>query len=271
VRWRLEVAYDGRGFHGFSAQPGVRTVAGALAEALARSTRAALPLAITCAGRTDAGVHARGQVVHVDLPAILPESRRGGARTAMSADDLVRSVNRQLAPAIVVRSAGPAPHGFDARRSAVSRHYRYLVWNAPVEDPLLAPLVWHVPGPLDLRAMSAAGDAVVGEHDFRAFCRRPPGAGSTEPIVRRVLDASWSIARGPAVAEEGRGRLLRFNIVATSFCHQMVRSLVAQLVEVGRGRANVAAVAALLRAADRAGTPSPAPAHGLCLETVTYG
>jgi len=273
VRWRLLVAYDGRGFHGFADQPGVPTVAGALAGALARATRAAEPLRLVCAGRTDAGVHARGQVVHVDLPEPLPEvrdRRAGGGARPMSGADLVRLVNRQLAPAVVLRRADPAQPGFDARRSAVARHYRYLVWNAPVPDPLLSPVAWHVPDALDLRAMAAAADAVIGGHDFRSFCRRARGAGPDVPLERHVHDATWSAATGPEVGGEGTGLLLRFDITADAFCHQMVRSLVSACVDVGRGRRNVADLVALLRSATRAGAPAPAPPHGLCLVDVAY-
>jgi tRNA pseudouridine38-40 synthase len=248
-RWRLLVAYDGSGFRGFAAQPGLATVAGALAEALARTARLPSPPTLVCAGRTDAGVHARGQVIHVDLPELRPGI------------DLARALNRQLAPAVVVRRAEPAPDGFDARRSATARRYRYLVLNAPVPDPLLAPMAWHVAGPLDLRAMAAATDTLIGEHDFRGFCRRPPGKGADEPIVRVVTAAGWS---------EQPCTLLRLDISAGSFCHQMVRSLAGALVAVGQGQGNAATMVARLRAGTRHGAAQPAPAHGLCLMSVSY-
>jgi tRNA pseudouridine38-40 synthase len=277
TRWRLVLAYDGSAYRGFAAQPSQVTVAGSLAEALARTTRAPAPPRVTCAGRTDAGVHARGQVVHVDLPSTLPRVRRDGATRPMGPDDLRGALNRQLGPSIVVREAAVAPEGFDARRSATARHYRYLVWNAPAPDPLLAPVSWHVPAPLDLRVAAAATDAFVGEHDFSAFCRRPPSQRADEALVRRVRRAGWSLERGSEVGDAARfgppgdaGRLLRLDIEADSFCHQMVRSIVALLVEVGRGGRNVADVVAALRAADRAGLPAPAPAHGLCLVAVGY-
>ncbi|HLH29265.1 MAG TPA: hypothetical protein VKW77_10130, partial [Acidimicrobiales bacterium] len=193
VRWRLRVAYDGSGFHGFAATDGHPTVGGALADALGRVTRS--PVALTCAGRTDTGVHALDQVVHFDLPAEASERLDPAA--------LVRSCNRQLGPAVVVREAAVAEPGFDARRSARSRRYRYLVVNAPVADPLLARISWHVSDPLDLRAMAAAADALVGEHDFRAFCRRPPGAEPDYPLVRRVVDARWSRLYDPPRAPSG--------------------------------------------------------------------
>lgn len=255
-RWRLLVAYDGSAFRGFARQkdPSIPTVGGVLAAALARTARLDEPPPLVCAGRTDAGVHALGQVVHADLPAAYH-------------GDLVHALNRQLAPSVVVRSATPAHDGFDARRSATSRHYRYLVWNAPVAHPLRAASTWHVASPLDLRPMAAAADALVGEHDFRAFCRRPPGTAAADPIVRRVADARWTVH---ADADVGDGRVLRFDVVAGSFCHQMVRSMVGLLVEAGRGRANAATVLALLAAGSRSGAPRPAPPRGLCLVQVGY-
>lgn len=253
------MAYDGRPFRGFAAQGGQPTVAGALGVAIARTVRLAASPPLVCAGRTDAGVHALGQVLHVDLP------------DAFDAD-LAHALNRQLAPAVVVRSAGVAPPGFDARRSAIWRRYRYLVWNAAVPDPLLAPLSWHVAEPLDRRAMQTAVDPLIGEHDFRSFCRRPPGAGPDEPLTRRVLDARWRAV--PATADDGEARrsgvLLRLDVVASSFCHQMVRSVAAVLVDAGRGRASAATVMELLAAGSRAGAPRPAPPHGLCLMGVGY-
>lgn len=234
-----------------------------------------------CSGRTDAGVHATGQVAHVDLPADFD-------------GDLARAVNRQLAPRIVVSSATVTSDDFDARRSATSRHYRYLVWNAAAPDPLLAGLSWHVAEPLEVKAMAAAADPLLGEHDFRAFCRRPPGRPATDPIVRLVKAASWrrvpsafvsgvtpdadlrpgsggSRDNGVWEADADAGALLRFDVVAGSFCHQMVRSIVAVLVDAGRGRATAATVMELLGAGTRTRSPQPAPPHGLCLVGVGFG
>ena len=263
-RWRLLLAYDGAAFRGFAAQPEVPTVAGALRQAIERTARLKEAPVITCAGRTDAGVHARGQVVHVDLPA-LPFDGAG----------LARALNRQLAPEVVVRRAEAVGPDFDARRSATARSYRYLVWNAPAPDPLLAALAWHVRAPLDLGSMRTASDVLLGTHDFRSFCRRPVGTDATQPLVRRVTTARWGVDRGPealdAAASDGEARLLRFEITAASFCHQMVRSLVGSLVEVGRGRENAAGLMERLRAVSRHRMPDPAPAHGLCLVSVAYG
>jgi tRNA pseudouridine38-40 synthase len=278
VRWRLTVAYDGSGFHGFAAQEGQRTVAGALSGALGRITRTSIVL--TCAGRTDSGVHATDQVVHFDLPA----DRSDG----LDPDAIVTSCNSLLGPSVVVREAAIAPLGFDARRSAVSRRYRYLVVNAPVADPLLAGLTWQVADPLDLRTMEAGADALLGEHDFRAFCRRAPGSTVDDPITRRVIDARWTRmggsprwpgagAKARADREDGAalvprvGILYAFEIEANAFCHQMVRSLVGTLVDVGRGRRRPSDILAILRSADRQQAAQPAPPHGLTLVAVRYG
>jgi tRNA pseudouridine38-40 synthase len=270
VRWALTLAYDGSTFHGFAAQAGQRTVAGALAEALGRVT--GTEVSLTCAGRTDAGVHALDQVVHLDLPVEVSGRLDPAA--------LIKSCNSQLSPSIVVREAGPASIGFDARRSATARRYRYLVVNAAVADPLLAGLAWQVADPLDLRSMAAAADALLGEHDFRAFCRRVPGTSADDPIHRRVLDARWTrldgqhgrtgpdrskVALAPAV-----GCLLAFEIEASAFCHQMVRSVVGTLVDVGRGKKRPSDMLWILRSADRHEASQPAPPHGLTLMAVRY-
>ncbi len=257
TRLRLVVSYDGAGFRGFAVQPGQRTVAGTLAGAIAVVVGHRVEL--VCAGRTDAGVHARGQVVHVDVRPDVDSAR------------LVRSVNTLLKPSVVVRSAEVAPPGFDARRSARSRRYRYLILEDRTPDPLLAPLSWHVPGPLDMRAMQSAADALLGEHDFRAFCRRVPGTEPGTPISRRVLDARLSeVPLRPGELGPG-ARLLRFDIAATSFCHQMVRSVVGTLVEVGRGRRRASDVNWLLQSGDRSRVGGViAPPQGLCLVDVAY-
>lgn len=256
VRLRLVVSYDGSGFRGFADQRGQRTVAGELAAAIA--TVARHPVELTCAGRTDAGVHATAQVVHVDVsPDVDP-------------DRLAKAVNAMLGPAVVVREAGPAPQGFDARRSARARHYRYLVLESDAPDPLLAAVSWHVRGPLDLRAMAAAADALLGEHDFRAFCRRAPGTSAEDPIVRRVLDARLTEVTPPLGPVPG-GRLIALDISAASFCHQMVRSVMGVLVDVGRGRCRASDVTWLLSAGARPSGTTLAPPHGLCLTAVDYG
>jgi tRNA pseudouridine38-40 synthase len=243
VRVKLVVAYDGRGFKGFAAQPGQKTIGGSLGQALERALQA--PVELTCAGRTDSGVHAWGQVVSFDAP----------VGTDLVA--LQRSVNKQLASSIVVRSAQMAPPDFDARRSATGRRYRYTVLNDPVPDPFLAGASWQVEAPLDLRAMQLACDPFLGSHDFAAFCRKPP-EGSTTRFVQR---AGW---------HRIDGRLLRFEIEANAFCHQMVRSVVGTLVEVGTGRRKAGDMAAVIRSGDRQQAGQLAPPHGLCLWEVVY-
>jgi tRNA pseudouridine38-40 synthase len=257
VRLRLDVAYDGAGFRGFAAQPGQRTVAGELVRAL--STALQQPVELTCAGRTDAGVHAAGQVVHADV--VGPVDPAG----------LVKAVNAMVGPAVVLRAAAVAPPGFDARRSARSRHYRYLILRSDTPDPLLAPMSWHVRHPLDMRAMATGADALLGEHDFRAFCRRPPGTDPGDPIPRRVLDATWREERWAAGGLAPGARLLRFDITAQSFCHQMVRSIVGILAEVGRGRRTASDVQWMLTTGDRSHGVTLAPPQGLCLLAVDYG
>jgi tRNA pseudouridine38-40 synthase len=248
VRVRMTVAYDGRGFSGFAANPGVKTVGGTLAAALERVL--GHPVTLTCAGRTDAGVHAWGQVVSFDTTA-----------DGLDLDRVQDAVNRLCGPAVVVRCAGVAPDGFDARRSATARVYRYTVLNRRWGDPFLAATAWHVPTPLHLASMRLGCDPLIGEHDFSSFCRAVKGADPPASLVRRVVEARWD--------DLGDG-LLRFEILANAFCHQMVRSLVGTLVDVGRGRLGAGDVMAILRAGDRQRAGNLAPPHGLCLWEVRY-
>ncbi len=249
LRVRMTLAYDGRGFHGFAAQSGeVPTVAGVLTAALERKLGRAVT--VVAAGRTDAGVHAWGQVVTFDAPA-----------PGFDPERLQLSLNRALAPQVVVRAVEPAPEGFDARRSARSRCYRYTLLNRPLPDPFLAATAWHVPEELDLAAMRLACDPLIGEHDFSSFCRRPRTTMGEVSMVRRVLDARWS---------EVGDDVLRFGIEATSFCQQMVRSIMGFMVAVGRGRRRAGELAGVIRARDRSLAPNLAPAHGLCLWEVRY-
>lgn len=235
----------GTPFHGFALQAGVTTVAGVLGDAIERVLRH--PVELTCAGRTDAGVHAWGQVVSLDVSLTADLER------------LQRSVNKMLAPSVVVREVQWAPPGFDARRSALSRRYRYSLLCTTWPDPFRAGLVWHVPTVLDTRGMQAASDVFLGEHDFTSFCRAPKNRAGAQ--VRRVLRADWSDAGGSQLV---------FEIEATSFCHQMVRSMVGMLVEVGLGRRKAGEMTSVLAARDRAAAGPIAPPHGLCLLEVKY-
>ncbi len=250
VRVRLVVAYNGSSFHGFAPNVGVRTVAGELGAAIARVLGS--PVELTGAGRTDTGVHAWGQVVTFDTPA-----------EGLDLTRLQRSVSSMCGPAIVVRAADLAPADFDARFSAVWRRYRYTVLNRELPDPFLAGTTWHVPVPLDLTLLRLASDPLLGEHDFSSFCRRPRVASGPPPAppVRRVRAARWD--------DLGDG-VLRFEITADAFCHQMVRSIVGTLLEVGLGRRSAGSILATLRARDRSTAGQLAPPHGLCLWDVGY-
>jgi tRNA pseudouridine38-40 synthase len=249
VRVRLLLAYDGTDFHGFAEQPGPRTIAGVLREAIERVVRQ--PVELTCAGRTDRGVHAWGQVVSCDLPA------------GTDLDALQRSLTKLCGPEIAVREIAPAAPDFDARFSARSRTYRYQVFNQPAPDPFRYRFAWHVPRPLDIELLTLACDPFVGEHDFSAFCRRPKPAAGMAPVslVRRVLRAEW--------ADQGDG-LLRFEIQATAFCHQMVRSVVGTIVAAGHGKPRAGDIRGILASGDRAEAAPIAPPQGLVLWQVDY-
>jgi tRNA pseudouridine38-40 synthase len=258
VRVRLVIAYDGSRYHGFAANPGVATVGGTLQRTLERVLRH--PVKITGAGRTDRGVHAWGQVVSFDAPA-----------DHLDLDDLQRAVNKLCGGTIVVREADVVDASFDARFSARSRLYRYTVLNRPVPDPFLAATSWWVETPLDLRAMQLGCDPLFGEHDFSSFCRRPKGVVIGEDdggaddggpsLVRRVIDARW--------IDAGEG-ILRFEIEASSFCHQMVRSVFGTLFEMGLGKKRPGEMAAIIRAGDRSVAGQLAPPQGLSLWLVNY-
>ena len=248
-RMRLVVAYDGGPFHGFAANAGVRTVGGTLADAL----RIVLghPVELTCAGRTDKGVHARAQVVTFDAAV-------GRSEPAV----LVKSLNALCGPDIAVTDAAVVASDFDARFSATARRYRYRVVNRPTPDPFRARYAWHVDDELSWPAMVLACDALIGEHDFSAFCRRPKRRDGTDAsLVRRVVAARW----GRVGDDE-----LRFEIEASSFCHQMVRSVVGLLVDVGRGRRHAGDVLGVIRSRDRSRAGNLAPPQGLTLWTVRY-
>jgi tRNA pseudouridine38-40 synthase len=214
-----------------------------LEEALARLHEARAP-ELSAAGRTDAGVHARGQVVSF--------------ASAADPGRLQRAVNGMLAPEVVVRDARRARAGFDARFSATGREYRYRIDTAAWPDPLAARFVWHRPGELALEPMRRAAADLVGRHDFASFCRRPQGERTTIRTLRRLAISS-------------RGRLLTVTAEADGFLHQMVRSLVGTLVDAGQGRLGPASIPQVLAARDRRAAGRVAPPQGLTLERVRYG
>ncbi len=266
---RLDLAYRGTGFRGFAANEGVRTVAGELSAALERIL-GETP-ALTVAGRTDAGVHAVGQVVSFRLQSDrwprdsqLDPSARPGPDSQLAR--LASSLNRLLQPEIAVTAASFADERFDARRSATSRAYEYRIRNAVHPDPRYGDLEWHIGVPLDVSQMNAAAECFVGQHDFTSFCRRPKGrtgqTGYTEAtLIRTVLRAGWS----------ARGVRLTFKIEANAFCHQMVRAIVGHCVAVGRGDRSADDVPSVMAARNRNKAAPIAPAHGLTLVAVRYG
>ena len=261
---RLLVAYDGTDFRGLAPNPGVRTVVGELERVI--EPLIGVKPDIVMSGRTDAGVHAWGQVLSFTVP---------DGNAAVDLERIQRSANSRLGPEIIVREIDHAPADFSARFSAIGRRYRYLVVNRPVADPFLARTAWWVDssrhGPLNVAAMSTTCPHLMGEHDFSSFCRRPrhrttdgdaDGRPTEEPsLVRRVDDARW--------LDLGDG-VLRFDIRGSAFCHQMVRSLVGFLVAVGTGKRRADELPAILAARDRSRAENPAPPHGLTLWQVDY-
>ncbi|MEO7058446.1 MAG: tRNA pseudouridine synthase A, partial [Lapillicoccus sp.] len=223
IRVRIDLAYDGTLFSGWAAQPGLRTVEGLLSQALTTMLRAPAPVRLTVAGRTDAGVHARGQVTHADVDpsawATLP------GRSDLSPDAAALNRLTGLLPAdVVVRAAAPAPPGFDARFSATSRRYLYRIADAmATRDPLRRQDTVYLRSALDLAAMNEACRTLWGLHDFATFCKRRPGATT----VRTLLAYSWRRT------DDG---VLEATVLADAFCHSMVRSLVGVAVAVGEGR-----------------------------------
>ncbi|MGZ4499010.1 MAG: tRNA pseudouridine(38-40) synthase TruA [Nocardioidaceae bacterium] len=256
MRLRLDLAYDGTDFHGWATQPALRTVQGTLEAALAQVLRAeAVP--VTCAGRTDTGVHARGQVVHLDVDEEMLVAARG--RSTMDAPAaLLRRLNGVLPADVRVLRAGQAPEWFDARFSAVWRRYAYRVADTPqAVDPLTRRQVLAWPRFLDVPAMNHAASALVGEHDFASFCRKREGATT----IRTLLELSW--ARDP----QG---LVVATVRADAFCHNMVRALVGCLIAVGEGRREPQWAFDVLVKGERDPAVTVLHAHGLTLEEVAY-
>ncbi|MEO9220288.1 MAG: tRNA pseudouridine(38-40) synthase TruA [Mycobacteriaceae bacterium] len=247
VRVRLDIAYDSTDFSGWAVQPGLRTVCGVLQDGL--STVLRTPVTLTVAGRTDAGVHAAGQVAHCDVAAsVFPDVPQR----------LVRRLARYLPDDVRVRELRAVPASFDARFSALRRHYVYRLTTASHgAEPLRAKDTVAWPNPLDLPRMQEASTLLLGEHDFAAFCRRRAGAST----VRGLQQLQWTAHPG---------HIITVRVSADAFCHSMVRSVVGALLTVGERRRDREWIAELLTLGARSSAVVVAPAHGLSLMAVDY-
>lgn len=267
IRLRIDLAYDGTNFAGWARQPGQRTVQGVLESAITTALRLAEPARLTVAGRTDAGVHAAGQVAHLDVPRAAWQTLPG--RSSRSpAQAFVHRINGLLAQDASPRGSGDvllravtlAPEHFDARFAAVWRRYSYRVADAASHrDPRRRHYeLWHR-AHLDVQAMNVAAAALLGEHDFLGYCKPRPGATT----IRSLQDFTWR-------RREDDGGVLVAELRADAFCHSMVRSLVGACLAVGQGHRDVSWPARVLAAARRDSAVQVAPAHGLTLEEVAY-
>lgn len=298
--WKLILSYDGTDFHGWQIQPEIRTIQGELADAIAAVTgEQVLPQG---SGRTDAGVHASGQVASFSLSAAIP------------AENFLRALNRILPAAIRILSAEPGPEGFHARRSAVGKVYQYRILQVGICSPFLARYVSSCRWPLDLESMQSAADRILGEHDFTSFaasdpdrCARLANGNACSDVdhvnntetedrgnlvgtnIRRIETSRWSREPllplpgpwGAMLAEPQAGSsgnsatrdgedVFTYTVCGNGFLHHMVRNLVGTFVEVGRGRLPAAEMSRILESRNRALAGPTAAAKGLCLMKVLY-
>ena len=262
MRLRLDLAYDGAAFHGWARQPGLRTVQGEVEQALDTILRTP-GQQLTVAGRTDTGVHARGQVAHLDVPAQVwatatDNSRGHKAQLDGPAGTFRRRLNGVLDADVRILRVGEAPAGFDARFSAVWRRYCYRIADRPeYVDPLARGHVLAWGRPLDEGRMNEAAALLLGEHDFASFCKKREGATT----IRALLDLSWA-RRADGVLEA--------TVRADAFCHNMVRSLVGCMIAVGEGRRDPVWAGEVLARRQRDSGVTVVHAHGLTLEEVAY-
>ena len=244
---RIHLAYKGTNFRGYAENPGVRTVGGELRKAIEQIL--GTPIDVTVAGRTDAGVHAQGQVASFR-----------GSYERLDHEQLKDRLNSLCPADITIQSVSVVDDEFDARFSALHREYRYRILNSEHSDPLYADLEWHIPQPLNLQAMEEAATCLLGTHDFTSFCRRPKG-NLDASMTRKILAAKWE----PKAEER-----VEFEIIGNAFCHQMVRSLVGFCVAVGLGKSSPQEFERIVDAQDRSAAPPIAPPHGLILTRVAY-
>ncbi|MBI3873261.1 MAG: tRNA pseudouridine(38-40) synthase TruA [candidate division Zixibacteria bacterium] len=243
MRYRLDVAFHGRDFHGWQRQPGPRTVQGELETWLTCLLGSADPLAVTGAGRTDAGVHAAGMVAHFD------------SSTPFAPSDLCARLRSALPHDVVVSSITPVRDDFHARYSAMSRTYLYRISTEP--SPFDADRAWHVHASLDAALLDSEARDILGEHDFSGFCRAKSRKDNTQC---RIVESSWRRQDGTLIYE----------VQADRFLHEMVRLLVGTIVDVARGRFPAGRAQEILRTGDVTLCGEAAPAHGLTLHRVEY-
>lgn len=256
---RLLLAYDGTAFHGWQRQPGLRTIQACLEEAVNKITGE--PVALIASGRTDAGVHALGQVAHFTTSSAIPVG------------NLLQALNDSLPPEVRIVQSEDAPPGFHARYEAKSKLYRYRILQTSICSPFVSRYVWHYPYALDRRAMAQAAHALVGEYDFTSFaaaaqvedeCPEPNARFEIKKksMVRRIMLSRilWSQRR----------QTIAYEVEGSGFLHHMVRNIVGTLVEVGRGAMDPGGMARILGARDRSSAGPTAPAQGLSLVRVSY-
>ncbi len=261
---RLTLAYDGTRYAGWQVQPDRVSIQSTIEEAI--RTLTGEQVSLLSAGRTDAGVHALGQVANFVTHSTIPTEKWRPA------------LQSKLPPDIVVRDASEAALDFHATYAAKQKRYRYVILESRVDDPFLRPFVWRFHGPLDLAAMQSAADLLVGTHDFRSFESHWPNTGtSIRTIVeaRLVRTGPWAVWHPTAVGQEcasgtGPGEFVVFEIVGNGFLYNMVRAIVGTLVKVGRGTWSVGDFQTAFEALDRSQAGETAPAQGLYLASVTY-
>jgi tRNA pseudouridine38-40 synthase len=243
---RLDLAYEGTRYYGFGRQPSRQSIQEVLEEALARSLGERVR--VTAAGRTDAGVHANGQVVSF------------ATRGRLAPTGLLKAVNAHLPDDVQVFRAADMPPDFHARRSAIRRHYRYLIWSHRLPSLWWRRWAWHLTDRPDLAAMQAAADHLIGTHDFASFLGRRAQEPTGRTTIRRVERATWWQT----------GNLIGFEIAANAFLRRMIRGIIGTLIEVGRGKRDPAHFRTLLAAGDRRMAGPNVPPHGLILTGVDY-
>lgn len=247
-RLRFDIGYDGTDFHGWAVQPGQRTVQGVLCGWLDKVVRTPSPVGLVVAGRTDAGVHARGQVAHADLP------------QRLDPDELQHRLTRVLPPDVVVHRVSAAPEGFEARYAAIWRRYVYRLWDEEsAPDPLARHETVRVRGHIDTTLMTAAGHRLLGLRDFVAFSKHRDGATTIRTLLQCEAERLDDPSRG-----------VELTVRADAFCRSMVRSLAGALVAVGTGRRPIEWLDEVAASVARHGEVRVMPAAGLCLEEVGY-